>query len=359
MQPHTILLRCHGRVLKGKTLCILTRFFIFLIFKPYNYCFCLNFRYLFYFVSTIRISTAIMKASKLWILALSGILMLWQPVGLFAATRQEIKSAIEAARQDLRISIATEERIASELEKHKKSGNAAPDVIEDYELYLSRVQAMVSENRAMVAKLEALNARYDIRNAPAGTAYRVDTEVLVNPKIPEEQVVDQLAVLDRQLDSSLAEFDEALLKELDLIREKSSERMRDLSAEAEAAAQRLRDKGIDIDGTSEEESADSELGSTEEQKAAEKDEGATEAGKENQSPEGKEEGELAASQKSPQGVEGSKSHPRNRYDPKDDDIVARQLREAAEKETDPELREKLWKEYEQYKTNTAENTSTR
>ena len=46
-------------------------------------------------------------------------------------------------------------------------------------------------------------------------------------------------------------------------------------------------------------------------------------------------------------------------DGSDDDVVARQLREAAEKETDPELREKLWKEYEQYKTNTAENTSTR
>jgi hypothetical protein len=33
----------------------------------------------------------------------------------------------------------------------------------------------------------------------------------------------------------------------------------------------------------------------------------------------------------------------------DDDIVARQLREAAEKETDPELKKKLWKEYEDYK----------
>ena len=33
----------------------------------------------------------------------------------------------------------------------------------------------------------------------------------------------------------------------------------------------------------------------------------------------------------------------------DDDIVARQLREAAENETDPELKEKLWKEYEEYK----------
>lgn len=38
-------------------------------------------------------------------------------------------------------------------------------------------------------------------------------------------------------------------------------------------------------------------------------------------------------------------------DGSDDDIIARQIREAAEKETDPELKEKLWKEYIEYKKN--------
>jgi len=33
----------------------------------------------------------------------------------------------------------------------------------------------------------------------------------------------------------------------------------------------------------------------------------------------------------------------------DDDIISRQLREAAEKETDPELKKKLWEEYRKYK----------
>jgi hypothetical protein len=36
----------------------------------------------------------------------------------------------------------------------------------------------------------------------------------------------------------------------------------------------------------------------------------------------------------------------------DDDIVARRLRRAAENETDPELKEKLWNEYRDYKENT-------
>jgi hypothetical protein len=34
----------------------------------------------------------------------------------------------------------------------------------------------------------------------------------------------------------------------------------------------------------------------------------------------------------------------------DDDIVARQIREAAMNEKDPELREKLWDEYRAYKS---------
>lgn len=33
----------------------------------------------------------------------------------------------------------------------------------------------------------------------------------------------------------------------------------------------------------------------------------------------------------------------------DDDIVAQQLREAAENETDPELKKRLWEEYRRYK----------
>jgi hypothetical protein len=36
-------------------------------------------------------------------------------------------------------------------------------------------------------------------------------------------------------------------------------------------------------------------------------------------------------------------------DGSDDDVVARQLREAAEKETSPALKAKLWEEYRKYK----------
>jgi len=281
----------------------------------------------------------------------AGILLLVLCVNLYAATRQKIESALESARRELRISIATEEQIASELTKLKKSGDASSHMVEDYELYLSRVQAMVAENLEMVAQIEALHARVDIRKASDGSAYSEDTEAMINPEIPEEQVVDEVVALDRQLDSSLAQFDEMLLKELDLIRAKSSERMRDLAEEAAAAAKRLRDQGIEIDTDVEEESVESGQGSTQAQKTAEMEKDASETGKENKSEDDKDDSELTARDKFREGVEGSGNHPKNRYDSKDDDIVARQLREAAEEETDPELRKKLWKEYEDYKKN--------
>ena len=48
---------------------------------------------------------------------------------------------------------------------------------------------------------------------------------------------------------------------------------------------------------------------------------------------------------------GSGAGAQNIPDGSDDDIVARRLRKAAEQETDPELKEKLWKEYIEYKKN--------
>jgi hypothetical protein len=53
------------------------------------------------------------------------------------------------------------------------------------------------------------------------------------------------------------------------------------------------------------------------------------------------------------GGSGPSTVPADIPDGKDDDIVARQLREAAMKETDPELRERLWEEYRQYKKSTS------
>lgn len=320
---------------------------------------------------TNRMMTVIMENFK-WGKEILAVFLLFVLSGcLHAATGQKIESALESARKDLYISIASEKKIISEIEKLKKSGNASDDTIKDYELYLSRVQALVAEKRKVVEKIKALYTKYDIQKEPGGSDKR-DRMSMVDLELPEEKVVDKVAELDRQLDRSLSEFDEMLLREVDLVRAKSSEKMRDLAQEAEAAAKRLRDKGIDIDTYGEKGSVESGETSSEEHKEAKKGEqGAVKADKtssadhqgaqkgkdsskiggKNKSEKGKDGTAVTGQSQTREGSKGSGPHPGSQYDSEDDDIVAKQLREAAEGETDPELKEKLWKEYEKYREN--------
>ena len=275
------------------------------------------------------------------------------PISAIGVSRETLNSEIEAARENLRISMATEHRIASELERLKKSGKASPDVIADYEVYLSRVQAMVAENREILKKMETAYARYYPSKPSADAAKEEASTSMLDPKIPEEQVVDEVAALDRELDSSLSEFDDRLLKELNLIKAKSGQKMRDLAEEAAEAAKRLREKGVDLGSSSTETSAESEEKKAGEKKdaEAEKDESGSEKTKDIEKGEGGE--EVASRNASREGGEGPTRDEKRNSAGEDDDIVARQLREAAENETDPELKEKLWKEYEAYKKNTS------
>ena len=225
------------------------------------------------------------------------------------------------ARENLKTSRQTEKRIASELEQLKKSGSGSAEAIQDYEEYLSRVQAMTTENRKIVEQMEAAYQRHAPGEVHSNSAAPSNPDKMVDPNIPEEQTVDEVAALDKEFNESLAKFDDKLLKEMDAIQAESSKKLQDLAQEAADAAKRLRDKGMDADASG---SETSETGDTADTETASKD-------------------------GSRKGAKGASADDRHRTDYEDDDIVARQLREAAENETDPELKEKLWKEYEDYK----------
>jgi hypothetical protein len=137
-----------------------------------------------------------------------------------------------------------------------------------------------------------------------------------------------------------------LLKEMETIETQSAAKTRDLAQEAADAARRLKEKGVDLGGE-ESESA----GQASEQEEAE-DQESTAGEKGSESEQGDDGGAVASSDRPKGQGSGSKDDRGSRYSKEDDDIVARQLREAAENETDPELKEKLWKEYEEYKKNT-------
>jgi hypothetical protein len=266
------------------------------------------------------------------------------------ASPDEVQSKLERARTDLRISQATEDRISAEFEKIKHSGKATPEIIKDYETYLSRVQAMVAENKEIVDALETACSKHIQTGKTTGCSQPAQKEGTLSPGITVEEETGELATLDGELNDSLAVFDEMLLQEMDDIRAQSESKMRDLAEEAAQAAGSLRDRGVDVSGSSEEAGSDEETegASTDgADKEREQGEDAAEQGgsyskvpvTDKRDTSSRSDKEKASGQRSEQPPESTQ----------DDDIVARQLREAAEKETDPELKKKLWKEYEDYK----------
>lgn len=313
----------------------------------------------------------------LWVcLGLLAGLILCTP--LFGHTATELDQELARARENLRLSMASQERIESQLRSLEQAGLAEPEVVADYQVYLSKIEAMVQENSRLVRQLQSLKAKYAASSAASSTAAdqsQDQLDAMLDPDIAEEQVKDPVAVLDGQLDASLAEFDLTLLQELELIRNQSQSKMQDLTAEAEAAAQRLKEQGVDLgEDESSEASQDTEPASGEQAEAASSEEEAAQTspegsdayeetkqgsqGQEGEIPAGPDGGTVqgpsgtgsSAKDGADSGVDAEESGSGRRYEgAEDDDIVARQLREAAEKETDPELKKKLWEEYEAYK----------
>ena len=260
------------------------------------------------------------------------------------APQTEIERQLEQARSDLSVSQATEERITSELKALKESGKATPEMVKDYEIYLSRVQSMVAEKKKIAEEMEKAYTRHQ-EMEKAGNYSKSTTSSGAPPAAaaPGQESVE-LGTLDRELSASLSEFDQLLLKEMDEIRSKSESRMSTLAQEAASAAQRIGGQGEEAGGTSGE-PASSEGGEKGGQKGSEGESGGSYENVPTT------DGPVAGGSSAGGSASGQQAQRPSGSD-QDDDIVARQLREAAEKETDPELKKKLWKEYEDYKKST-------
>ncbi|MDO8945408.1 MAG: hypothetical protein Q7U75_19655, partial [Desulfobacterales bacterium] len=217
---------------------------------------------------------------------------------------------------------------------------------------LARVQEMVDENQKVLAQMEAAYSAHQARSQAAVAGAPVMPGATPPSAGFGVDPADRLKALDRQFNESLAAFDEMLLKELRLIQAASAKRMKGL---AEAAAEAGRPAGEKGGGASSAEkgSAAETEGSGTEGGGSEKGGGGTEQTKTSEG-RGKPGGAAGAGQGAGGWGSGGSGAPPSSYTPSpDDDIVARQLREAAEKETDPELKAKLWKEYEEYKKSRA------
>src|SRR3990172_8350629 len=91
-----------------------------------------------------------------WFSYLAALLMFLavQVTVVSGAAQGDIALKLKLAREDLRLSEDTEERIKGELIRLKKSEKGSPEMIRYYETYLKRVQEMVKENRKAVTDME-------------------------------------------------------------------------------------------------------------------------------------------------------------------------------------------------------------
>ena len=275
---------------------------------------------------------------------------------------RSLDEQIAQARRDWLIGLATEKRIAEELARYQTSHKASAEVVQLYETYLDRVQRLTEEKRRLLEQLEQRQVR-----PPAGVrgAARQTAKPTYDPQVPEDQELDELNALNQELDRSLAAFDDMLLREIEQSRVHSEQKMKQLAREAAQAKKALGEQG-QMEGSAEAESSmqdgqssgggGQETGAMEEgqQDAQQSAEGAMAEKDASGSRQATGEGEdIAQSQNNRKkaGEDGDSGAPGGDEDRRsqDDDIVARQLREAAENETDPELKAKLWKEYREYK----------
>ena len=255
---------------------------------------------------------------------------------------------LEAAREELRLRVETERRMRKDFESLLAGGRMTAAEVADFEDYLADLGMMVDRQRGVVAKLQGDPAQGSDGSAPATP---------LPPGFNRGQTdAEKIAMLDAQLGASLSEFDEKLLREQKELAEKSrtgsagdgdeqagrGQGAPGSSGEGEGENQQVQ-SGAGAGGAAGE-SAESKSGESGQQKSS-KDQAETG-------------GEVAEASEQVASAGGTTDEGRQRShssvppdipDGKDDDIVARQLREAAETEQDPELREKLWEEYRRYK----------
>lgn len=207
----------------------------------------------------------------------------------------------------------------------------------EYAGYIARLQRRVFEGcRALIESGSSLPADLPCPVNPPREVRSADISTR-QEKTPQEQV----AALDSMLVAGLGEYDEKLLREQERIKAKTpNENMGNGRAAGEGGSEGAGEKGSSSGGRRGEGAAGD---------SSQDSEGGVRASAETG---GRESGGPVDNSNASDDNGNDIDTPADIPDGSDDDVVARQLREAAEKETDPELKAKLWEEYRRYKRGT-------
>jgi hypothetical protein len=226
-----------------------------------------------------------------------------------------------------------------QLPERIRSAQAALNRLEaDYQRLRAQGMLNRAEDRDYAAYLEGLAARIagdclTLSRHEAGALPPDLPCTLVQaplPTRPDRTPAEQLARLESEFDSSLGDFDQMLLQEQARIKAATP-----AGGSGAAGGQSGSGAGAGPGGAN----RDQHRSSSGAQAGTDTSTGVDFDGEAGPQPGG------------PGGRPGTpaSSQPPDLPDGSDDDVVARQLREAAEKEQDPELRRRLWEEYRRYK----------
>ncbi len=239
------------------------------------------------------------------------------------------------------------ERVRVRLQALRRSPQADPEEIAEHQRYLDRLESQIAARRQASGTGKTMRPSAT-RTRPVVPRLGPAPRVVVVPETTER---DDVASLDSKLDMSLGSFDDMLLQEVETLSEKSRRGRPDGSPEGRGTEGTGGTGGDSTGDTGR--SASDESGDSRERGGASAS-GTTGTGEEERRTET---GVGATVLRDDAGGRGARGDPSGRKakppadipDGSDDDVVARQIREAAENEADPALREKLWDEYRMYK----------
>jgi hypothetical protein len=236
---------------------------------------------------------------------------------LAASVIAAVNPLLERLRSDHAALVSAEEDFHARRDRGALQGNE----LTDYAAYVARLHRQVAEDCAALTG-SGIPVPPDL-SCPASPV------VLIAPapvdQSGEQTSAEKTADLEAELFSGISEFDEMLLREQERIKAATPHAGDGEGGGGSGDGESGEGGGAGTAGEGDEQLADSHGGSP------------TYGGG------------AGPGSTQPQGKNGA---PPGTPDGSDDDVVARQLREAAEKEADPVLKQKLWEEYRKYKEGT-------
>ena len=235
---------------------------------------------------------------------------------------------IEQLRADYRVL----QQAKGDLERTSRTNKGSSTDAADLENWIRQLSSQLAEDCRQLSILSAAAIPADLPCDDMLFSHPAPANIDLTAESTQGQKTRQL---EDQLNGSLGEFDERLLREQDRIKARAP-RTESASGAGSGAS------GGESAGASGS-AADATGTGTESESSQQARQG---SGTEDESE------RTASNDKGTPGRPSSKprsSAPADIPDGSDDDVIARQIREAAEKETDPELKKKLWNEYRRYR----------